>query len=401
MKKGISFKEQANSFLLACLISIALIERIIVYFTNRSYILFYLSMILTLFILLNNTKRVVVNQKLLFLFGGISFWGVISIILNGEFAIKYIEYFICFFIPALLIYSENNVEYELVFKYVNAINSMYVIFYMLLYRQYMLMQNNYSSLQMEAGYNFVPCILIAVVVIKYSKDKKTQFFWGIFNIGISFIYIFLDCASRGPIISVISFFFIMYLRKQNNVRKTITVIMAFAVCMILIFNYEHIIWGLYSVSLKCGIESSLLNKLVLWSRTNYDLSNGRNILYEKALKLFKMSPVWGGGIGCFEKNNAILGLSYVHQYFLQILCESGIIGFLGAIVVLINQIKMMMIRKTIFFNEMEVQMGIVLFSLSMPRLMFSTSYWITGSFWLLLVWSLSRMYGNYGREFLN
>lgn len=56
-----------------------------------------------------------------------------------------------------------------------------------------------------------------------------------------------------------------------------------------------------------------------------DITTGRKELYATAVELFKGQPVFGIGLGAFKRFNR--DFTDVHNAFLQILCEQGVIGF--------------------------------------------------------------------------
>lgn len=56
-----------------------------------------------------------------------------------------------------------------------------------------------------------------------------------------------------------------------------------------------------------------------------DISSGRDLIYAVAIKMFLENPILGVGVGNFAN---LSGLDIaVHNTYLQVLCEQGIIGF--------------------------------------------------------------------------
>lgn len=390
----LSFKEKLYSFIIACFISISLVERVIVYFTNQSYVLFYLAIALFAFMFMTSSKKLKINIENFAILILIIITGIFSITFNGATAIKYLEYCICFYLPAVFIFSMGNIYFNQTLKYINIINLGYLVFYVLLYHSYLISSIDYASLQMEAGYNFIPCILFALISLKYSRTKTIQTIVCLFNLLVSIIYMFLDSASRGPLILIFCFLAIIYIRGQSNIKVIITVVVGLMIAIILIVNYEDILIWFSGVMYSYNIDVPLLDKLILWSGKDYSILNGRDILYENAFEVIRNSPIIGNGIGCFEKYFFDDSLSYVHQYFLQVTCEFGLIGLIGAVIIFVKQLQLILSKKYLLTNnisELEVGFGIVFFCLSMPKLMFSSSYWLTSSFWLLLAWTLSKI----------
>ena len=59
----------------------------------------------------------------------------------------------------------------------------------------------------------------------------------------------------------------------------------------------------------------------------------RTVFFQDGMKLFKMSPVFGRGLGGFENGvmavqNFFYETKYAHNHYIQMLCDCGIIGFL-------------------------------------------------------------------------
>lgn len=93
---------------------------------------------------------------------------------------------------------------------------------------------------------------------------------------------------------------------------------------------------LYALSFYIeGVAASLERITVMLAAENEtaDVSNGRFKLYAIAWNFFKESPVWGIGWREFSKEvvnyyNQDSVLRDAHNVFLQLLCETGVIGFL-------------------------------------------------------------------------
>lgn len=63
---------------------------------------------------------------------------------------------------------------------------------------------------------------------------------------------------------------------------------------------------------------------------------GRTYVWDKALHYFSQKPLLGGGRLSRTQNYLIYGLSHQHDMFLRILCESGIVGFICFLVILLS-----------------------------------------------------------------
>lgn len=100
--------------------------------------------------------------------------------------------------------------------------------------------------------------------------------------------------------------------------------------------------GFIFVSEYIGLENKLVNSyknIVFRTSNREDITSGRVLLYRNALELFKEHPIRGIGWGNFrEQSLGILSTtrkSHVHNIYLQLLTETGIICFAVFLVALI------------------------------------------------------------------
>lgn len=75
-------------------------------------------------------------------------------------------------------------------------------------------------------------------------------------------------------------------------------------------------------------------KSYIGSQMGEDISTGRFDLYEIAYKAFSQSPIFGIGAGLFKE--VTHAYTDVHNAYLQVLCEQGIIGLILFIFPLLN-----------------------------------------------------------------
>ena len=100
LKKSV-IRDKINSFWCAIYISVPLVERIITYYLNKPYILFYVLWFLVIAIIFTNKERLSINRVLLFGFSLILLNFIISIFFNSAYAIRYFRYFISYAVPAI------------------------------------------------------------------------------------------------------------------------------------------------------------------------------------------------------------------------------------------------------------------------------------------------------------
>ena len=232
LKKSV-IRDKINSFWCAIYISVPLVERIITYYLNKPYILFYVLWFLVIAIIFTNKERLSINRVLLFGFSLILLNFIISIFFNSAYAIRYFRYFISYAVPAILLYSLKKINYDIIFKCLLVIYTIYMFFYTISYRASVLSSSDYGTMQMDLAYKFVPIILVGTICFK-SFDKIYRVLSLVCIISSSY-YMISDCSSRGPIISIVCFFFLFYIIKKPGWKKILITL----IILIIVDTYYH------------------------------------------------------------------------------------------------------------------------------------------------------------------
>lgn len=73
-------------------------------------------------------------------------------------------------------------------------------------------------------------------------------------------------------------------------------------------------------------------RMIVDSQAGGDVTSNRNSLYEIAWGFFRSSPLFGVGVGQFA---VLEGSTDVHNTYLQVLCEQGIVGFIPYLISII------------------------------------------------------------------
>ncbi|MGG7141929.1 O-antigen ligase family protein [Clostridium nigeriense] len=106
------------------------------------------------------------------------------------------------------------------------------------------------------------------------------------------------------------------------------------------------------------------NILVSYDRlfnSDYSTLGGRTQLYEEAIKLFRQSPIIGNGWGAYKNYvQYTVGANYsseyakmnAHNIYLQLLCETGVIGFSSFVGLIIYNLRkaIKVIKKLVILN---------------------------------------------------
>lgn len=160
-----------------------------------------------------------------------------------------------------------------------------------------------------------------------------------------------------------------------------------------------------------------LNRTIEGFASGEDISSGRTILYDYALKLFNDSPILG--IGWREFSQLSVGLlnnergSHPHNIYFQLLTELGLVGFvlfmIPIIYILIKTIKLLINAEVLFSFDLRWRTGL---QFSLFSQVFFLLYGMTGNLltdhMYILMWgfassiTLSSMkYANRGMDLKN
>lgn len=196
-----------------------------------------------------------------------------------------------------------------------------------------------------------------------------------------FIYFLLEIASRGAILTILIFILLSIYIKRN--RKSTAILVVFStiiLVVIMLSNIINILTYINDLLMKFNIESSFIKHTINTINTD-NVMNGRELLFSDSIQRIKQSWLWGNGIGDFTNKN--MG-QYVHNMFLQIMDEGGIILFIPLVSILIIGLKKIIMDVKQRINIEDKILIAFLFSISIPKLSLSSVYWVEQNFWILL-----------------
>ena len=303
-----------------------------------------------------------------------------SILLNGiAVAGNRLLFFFTFGTSALLAINARFDKVR-VFHYLIYIYLVHLFFYFLFQRSAIQSSDEYGPLQIGLVYSLLPGLNVAFACILF----RDQFLSGKkFLMGLSIVYfvgclyvILFDCYSRGGILStIISLMFLSW----GKMGKYFKVFLICAVGLLIALFIMNVDAALESFS---GSSVRALGKLA-WMNEMGDVTNGRNDLYAAAVDLIKKNPVLGYGVGYFENAN---GLSYPHQFFLEIMCEFGLLGLFVFFLPIVKSFVLAFKEDHIILSRFRM---VLLVSSFLP-LMFSSSLWLFPPFWVAYFYSIKN-----------
>ncbi|MDU6115959.1 MAG: O-antigen ligase family protein [Paeniclostridium sordellii] len=174
----------------------------------------------------------------------------------------------------------------------------------------------YYDVNFLAAYMLVPgSIAFNKAINLKNKIKKNKYF---FASGIIVMSIFLTGSRAGAIGTIISFTLILLINKKINIKTILWILLLILIIYII-------------------IPDEIINRFFVNSYN--DGSNGRRVEHWKyGWALFKQNPFWGYGLTWTSEALAIEYNYYstVHNTFIAMLIQFGIIGITPIIILLIN-----------------------------------------------------------------
>jgi O-antigen ligase len=180
-------------------------------------------------------------------------------------------------------------------------------------------QNSNVGITTQPGNNALYLtILLAILtarIITYNKDKKNMKIIYYVCFILTFIGIILTNKRAPLIFNFLTIIIIFLLYKKSNRFKSNNILKVY--CFLLIGTILFI-----AVYKRTGIFTGIIEKNALLNASN-DITNGRLALWGYALDKFNEKPVFGVGLKSIYNAISV----DVHNVYLQLLAETGIIGF--------------------------------------------------------------------------
>ena len=387
-------KNYLASFLIAYLLCIGGLNQIIGTIMNKTdgVMIMNLTLVAGLLILqffLSNKKRDLNMNKKALLF----VYYITSIIVVYRYAYKhssipYVNFIVYCFIPIYLSFYRIDVE-----KVLHFMMSFSVLILPISNEFFRSRGYSYETIGMSTSYNVLPFVLAAAIHFIYYRKKAGFWLWMGYGINIYYLLKVIYLGNRGPIITLIVFALPVILHKLNpdgTIRKTpgktmSVVLIAGIISILVISNIESIILSVYRWLQSMDIELAFITKSVM-KINNGDLSNGRNTLFAFVMEGIKKHYLVGNGIAS-TYYNSYGNYSYPHNLFLQMWYDIGIIVSLPLLYLVGKTIKKTFFEFRISKDLMAILM--LLFSLSIPRLCYSSEFWGNIPFWLLIMFTIS------------
>lgn len=143
------------------------------------------------------------------------------------------------------------------------------------------------------------------------------------------------------------------------------------------FRISDIVGTLDSLVQKLGVRSYSIAKLKMQLDRGLEAaSSGRDSIYATTFEQIMKNPMLGNHIESIGENG-----EYAHNLFLQVGLDWGLLGIVVLVFLLI--LVMRTVRNSTI-NPSERLLLIVITSMSLGRLMFSSTYWLRPEFWMMI-----------------
>lgn len=193
-----------------------------------------------------------------------------------------------------------------------------------------------NNIGLTATYLVISIFLTLTVFIKqeFGLKKLCFYFLLIFEV---FALVVLN--RRGELVAVflslLAYYALMLRGKKLIIFLSLIIIVAYlAILLIALISSNVIVYEGDNRIITSIFE--LIKSITGSTATKSDISNGRVGLYKIAIKLFKENFIFGIGWGAFAKHGSqyITQVTNVHDIYLQLLCELGVVLGLLFIVLL-------------------------------------------------------------------
>lgn len=373
-----------NSILIGCFISINMITKIItsVISFNNNIIIF--SVLLTLISIYYNKIKVKTSYN--FVFISIMIILLISAlrIHDNKYTLDYIVNFILY--GMIFTYTmQFKFDFKYVLKTINYISYVYCLY--LAFIIWPKIDNRTINIDFTMDLSYTSAIvIISILMYGLKKENKYENIFNIISLMINFNMIINKSTNRGVFLALGCYLLISYLYKSSKIHyKILKIIIISSISMTLLHNIEYILLRINKLLINFNINTPLVTKIVTQISSG-DITSGRTILYDTAKDIIVNKPLLGNGVGYYESLNSGM---YTHNIILDLLASIGIIGTVIVIGIIISGL-VLVFREDI--SDKYKQIIIFLFSLSIPRLMISSTIWENHIFWMYIMYIIMYIF---------
>ncbi|PAD40394.1 O-antigen ligase [Terribacillus sp. 7520-G] len=333
-----------------------------------------------------------INKKSLFFLLFIIGFFLLTILFNdNDIVVRYFTEFLGYGLTAFMI-TLLPFNPSTVLKYLTLSGLLILLNPMAVTENIGLITNSYGRIDMGSSYALL--VPVSAAIIYFFREKKGEkislILFLSYLTNIYMLFLLLSQASRGTVISLLVLLSLLVYKKVSNKFSGKKRLLSFAfigvflsLSVLALINITKVLYFLYSLSQLMGIEIAAILKTYNLVN-NYHLLgllNGRQDLYLNSLEMIKNHIFLGNGIGSYTSSYGI----YPHNIVLQLMVEGGIVLTIPVLIIITGIVFFLLTpQDKIEINSEWYLLLLLLFSVAMPRLMFSSYLWQQQSFWLMI-----------------
>ncbi len=242
---------------------------------------------------------------------------------------------------------------------------------------------NISGVWMNVSYNLIKVSIASMLLLLTDTSKFIKAI-SLFEIIAALIFLVV-LGSRGAILGIVVSFVLFVIYRNNKLLKINST--KFWLIIILIagffFLFPIIARLIYNILNGWGISSYSLNRIMDSLISGTSMSEGRDLIYAKAISQIKNNIFCGLGIGAYDNYSG----EYPHNLFIQILYEGGFV--FGTPLLIMSIYALFMVNKKM---DMDSRILIIyLIGAGYVQLMFSSYLWMSPIFWFLIGIALKQI----------
>lgn len=236
------------------------------------------------------------------------------------------------------------------------------------------------------GLTYALLKLIVAALVMLLLPYKNLYKIAALVVFLSYMSQYVLFASRGAYVAIISFVaFSIAMYVKISYRKFL--FLSIPLIILFFYCFEPIINSLQSFLFSQDISVYAINKSI--NKMEFDdVDNGRYSIWIAGLSMFWDSPLFGHGIAAYEIVHHSI---YVHNVFVEMLIEGGII-VLFLFVVTFNYSLKMIFSNNMSYDE-KLFMAFLVSTIIFP-LCFSETFWHLQYFWFYVGYVLKKWHPN-------
>jgi O-antigen ligase len=249
-------------------------------------------------------------------------------------------------------------------------------------------ETDFLRIEMGLSYALLPLFVGSILHFIFFRKTANIFNKIAYLFNLYFFYLLIFFGTRGVVISIFLLFLLLVSLKVKDSTIQIRPFRAILIVLAVFFffiKFQQILLFVQQMSITLSVNIAFAEKTLDLISTEGDLFNSRLLIYNIAIDGFLSKPFFGNGIGSFNMNTGII---YVHNIFLDLLYEGGLLLFIPITLILLGIFKNIFVPSNL--NKSYYVFLLLLFISSVPRLLFSASFWSLQIFWLLIGFYISK-----------